>query len=48
MGACYSISLHGGPPVVKKGKPNPILLKVVQRAGNKKVTSFYSLTYDPK
>jgi hypothetical protein len=37
MNPGFQVSIGGAPPVLKKGKVEPITLNVVQRGGNKKV-----------
>ena len=37
MGPAYQITFPGKQPALKKGKPDPVVINVVQRAGNKKV-----------
>ena len=37
MGPAYQITFPGKPPALKKGKPDPVVINVAQRAGNKKV-----------
>ncbi|EDO45078.1 predicted protein, partial [Nematostella vectensis] len=38
MNSCYKVTLPGQDPIIKKGKIDPLEIKIEQRMGNKKVT----------